>query len=213
MEAQDDSSHTEETVSTVNVVTDTLTTSTPEPTKRVPTPSIQKSPVVSATTQPSKAAPRTAASAVPVVPALPKNGTVDSTKTETNASETSAPPSGNAIEQTEVSEEPQEVTSAPKPSYRNWADILKPTATSKPSAPAKTSANGIAVSEAAEVAPEQPGVLGMTKSGTVGLAEVLKSYRVGSADKTGEKLVFIEPRGLHNSGVDCFMNSVSFAHQ
>lgn len=135
---------------------------------------------------------------------------MDSSKAEMNTSEGPGPVGPNADEQTEASEEQQEVKSAPRPSYRNWADILKPTTTSKASAPTKTGANGTAAADGTDVASEQPSTLGVAKSGTVALAEVLKSYRVGGADKTGEKLVFIEPRGLHNSGVDCFMNSVSF---
>lgn len=194
-------------MSTVNVATDTLTTSTPEPTKQHPTASLPKSPSISAPTQPHKAAPR---ATVPVVPVLPKNGVVDGSRAEANTSEESSTLRDDSEEQTEASEEHQEAIVAPRPSYRNWADVLKPMAASKASAPTKTGANGTASSDGAEVASEQPSTLGVAKSGTVALAEVLKSYRVGGADKTGERLVFIEPRGLHNSGVDCFMNSVSF---
>lgn len=208
IDAPDDSSHTEETTFTVNVATDTLTTSTPEPTKQHPTPSVQKSSPTPTSAQSSKTAPRTTVPAVPVVPALPKNGATDGSRVEINASETSAPPSGNTEEQAEVPEQQKEVASAPRSSYKNWADILKPAATSK-SPTAKTGANGTAANDSTEVASEQPSTLGVTKSGTISLAEVLKAYRVGGADRNGEKVVFIEPRGLHNSGVDCFMNSVS----
>lgn len=208
-DAPDDSSHTEETMSTVNVATDTLTTNTPEPTKQQSTPSLPKSPSIAKTASPVKVAPRPAVPAVPVVPALPKNGAVDINRTETNTNERSVQVGVETDVPPEVSEEPQEVTSAPKPSYRNWADILKPTTTTKPATIAKPGANGNTANEGTEIMSEQPSTLAVAKSGTVALAEVLKSYRVGGADKTGEKLVFIEPRGLHNSGVDCFMNSVS----
>lgn len=141
-----------------------------------------------------------------MVPVLPKNGLADSSKPEINTNEGPGPAGPDADVQTEVSEEHQEVKSAPRPSYRNWADILKPTTSSKASASAKTGANGTAVADGIDAASEQPSTLGVAKSGTAALAEVLKSYRVRGADK----LVFIEPRGLHNSGVDCFMNSVRF---
>lgn len=208
IDARDDSSHTEETVSTVNVATDTLTTSTPEPTKQHTSSSPQKSPSNTATAQPSKIISRSTVPTVPVVPALPKNGALEHSRVDTNVSEVSATLSGDAESQKEASEEQQDVIPAPRPSYRNWADILKPTTTSKASTTAKSDPNGITAHDGAEVASEQPSVLGINKSGTVALADVLKSYRVGGADKTGERLVFIEPRGLHNSGVDCFMNSV-----
>lgn len=206
--APDDSSHTEETTSTLNVATDTLTTSTPEPKKQHPMPFVQKSSPTTTSAQSSKTAPRTTIPAMPVVPALPKNSVTDSSRLEINTSETSTPQSGNAEGQAEVPEQQKEVAFAPRSSYKNWADILKPAATSK--APvSKTGANGNAANDSTEVASEQPSTLGVAKSGTISLAEVLKAYRVGGADRNGEKIVFIEPRGLHNSGVDCFMNSVS----
>lgn len=208
-DAPDDSGHTEETTSTVNVAADTLTTSTPEPTKQHPTPSVPKSPPTPPSAQSSKTASRTTAPAVPVVPALPKNGATDGSKVELNASETSVPTRDNAEEQTEVPEQQKEVVPPPRNSYKNWADILKPAATSKTAASAKTGANGAAANDGTEVSSEQPSTFGVAKSGTISLAEVLRAYRVGGADRNGEKMVFIEPRGLHNSGVDCFMNSVS----
>jgi ubiquitin carboxyl-terminal hydrolase 10 len=46
---------------------------------------------------------------------------------------------------------------------------------------------------------------GFISSNVKSLAEALRAYRVGN----GEKVVFIEPRGLRNTGNMCYMNSVS----
>lgn len=210
VDAPEDSSHTEETASTVNVTTDTLTTSTPEPTKQHSTASLSKSSSVVTPTQPTKGVSRTAIPAIPLVPVLPKDTAADSSKLEADKSEPRETPSEDPQAPAEVPEENQEAKSAaPRPSYRNWADVLKPMTAPKATTTAKSGTNGTAANGSVEIASEQPGASGVAKSGAVALAEVLKSYRVGGSEKTGEKLVFIEPRGLHNSGVDCFMNSVS----
>ncbi len=46
---------------------------------------------------------------------------------------------------------------------------------------------------------------GLTKVSTSSIAEAIQAYQVSSA----EKLVFLEPRGLVNTGNMCYMNSVS----
>lgn len=201
----DTSSHSEETSSTVNVATDTMTTSTPEPT----TSGIQATPSAVAPPQPAKApVTRTTAPPITALPVLPKaiplanQGAVEPVKEE-NVDK----PADETTTQSETAAdaEPQEAKAAVKPVFRNWAALLKAPTATKPSAGAQIGPNGTIVADGMNAGTQMHGASGIGQPGTKTLAEVLRSYRVDSTDKTA---FFIEPRGLLNSGVDCYMNSV-----
>lgn len=83
-----------------------------------------------------------------------------------------------------------------------WASLF-----SRPSASAVASThsgvNGAATADTA-ARDGATGASNFSKSNMSSLGEALRAYRVGS----GEKVAFIEPRGLTNSGNMCYMNSV-----
>lgn len=194
-DAPDDSSHTEEAQSTVN---GTLTTSTPEPAAHLttkPAPPKEASPIP-APQQSSKT------TVTPVVPALPKDSPMASEKQEKPSSgETSEP----AVEQAPAP------ASAPAPEvepiqkfYKNWADMARGSAAPQANAAAQPTTNGQTTATKAGAA-AKTGSVGQPKSSKKGLADVLQTYRA----KNSEPVAFLEPRGLHNSAVDCYINSVS----
>lgn len=194
-DARDDSSHTEETESTVNVASDTLTTSTPEPVAHFAKPAPRELSPVATPQQMSKAV------VAPVVPALPKESSAPSEKQEkvSNGS-TGEPIVELSLEQAPV----PEVKPVAKPVYKNWADMARGSAASKALAGAQPTTNGLpTAANAGSVT--QTSSLGPAKSAKQTLADVLQLYRV----KGNEPVAFLEPRGLHNSAVDCYINSVS----
>lgn len=65
--------------------------------------------------------------------------------------------------------------------------------------------NGSAVADGSGTVNGTSGMSGCARSNANSLAEALRAYRVGSA----EKIPFVEPRGLINTGNMCYMNSVS----
>lgn len=204
---QDDSSLTEKTTSTVDIATDTLTTSTPESAVQPSSPSLQKTSSGATPTQPSKTTPRRVAPAVPVVPVLPKDGAVANSNaavSKDQATEKSSDESANTT--TEAPEQPEEeekpASSAP---VNSWSALFKRPSASKPAAAGTSSpANGTAVS-ADKPKPVADGTAVVTKPSSASLAEMLKTYEV----RTNDKIYFIEPRALKNRGTDCYMNSVS----
>lgn len=197
----DDSSHTE---STVNVATDTLTTSTPEPVAPA-TKSVSQNPTaVPQHLQAPRAASPKAAPAAPVVPVLPKESpVVETSRPEADKTVDSGKPAGESQPETSTSEDRQEAKPQAPPA--RWADLLKGSAAAKSAARAQTAANGTAASSDVGSGPQSSGAAGLAQPNTRALAEVLRSYRV---DRSG-KVAFIEPRGLYNSAVDCYINSVS----
>lgn len=195
VDAPDDSSRTEESVSTVNVATDTLTTSTPEPAAPAP----QGKP--SATVPPRS--PENTAPGI-TLPVLPKVST-ETSKAEAVKDQTSEKSGEEPQTQTETSLGKQEAKPATKMLVKSWSDLLKPAAT-QPAAGAQTGANGTAATTEAGSGSQVLGVSGSGPQNNKTMAEVLGSFRVESSGKTA---FFIEPRGLLNSGVDCYMNSVS----
>jgi len=187
-----------------------------------------------ATSTPSttvKPATRPAVPAIPVIPAVPalpkaspKTAKAPATATEKTTGETkpAAPvESKPAVEETSVKEvngTTQESTDASKkdpaptpappklPAWskpRSWATHLKGPAASSgaaTAASAQAQANGDGNSDASSLAPGATFV----KANANSIAEAIQSYRVGGA----QKLAFLEPRGLINTGNMCYMNSI-----
>lgn len=85
---------------------------------------------------------------------------------------------------------------------KNWADLLKKkTVTSKAVPDGQVPTNGINETQAS-------GALGPSQPSSKPLADVLREY-----NPSGGKVFFIEPRGLYNARVDCYMISVSHTWQ
>ncbi|KAI8957656.1 cysteine proteinase [Daldinia sp. FL1419] len=161
--------------------------------------------------------------AVPIVPVKPKAG-----PKEINSPSTGAKPAGEkqfaqqAAEEkpaggAEVSPEVPQVDAKPDPAPapvkagpKLWTGLFSP-ATSITAPSASATGNASAGAGAATNVPDSTasgnrgvGVGGFTKSNTSSLAEALRAYRVGG----GQKISFLEPRGLINPGNMCYMNSV-----
>lgn len=202
---QDDSSLTEKTTSTVDVATDTLTTSTPDSAVQPSSPSLQKSSSGATPTQPSKTTPRRVAPAVPVVPVLPKDGAVVNSSpavSKDQATEKSGDESTKTTTESpeQLEEEEKPASSAP---VNSWSALFKRPSASKPATAGSSPANGTAVS-ADKPKPVADGTAVVTKPSSASLADMLKTYEV----RTHDKIYFIEPRALKNRGTDCYMNSV-----
>ena len=131
---------------------------------------------------------------VPVVPVVPRQPAKDdASRPSEPASKSEAVPANGPAETTqEATEQPEEpARSAPK----SWADLVRSRASAKAagaqsSSPA-TEANGL--------------VAHQRKS----LADVLTNLG-GDVSQYGDKVAFLEPRGLVNTGNMCYMNSVSY---
>lgn len=80
---------------------------------------------------------------------------------------------------------------------KKWADLLK-----KDPAVSKAAPDGQVQTNGADVA-QISGALGPSQSSTKALADVLRGYNPSDG-----KVFFIEPRGLYNARVDCYMISV-----
>jgi ubiquitin carboxyl-terminal hydrolase 10 len=146
----------------------------------------------------------------PVVPIIPKVPVATARK-PSSASQSSrakepalgdvvaSPPTSEAAKSSDTavqdaaSAQAEEVTAAPAPKAlpKSWADLVRtkaaPTSISPSSLP-----NGVVSSDR----------IGASKAGT--LAESIRAFTVNSA----EKIPFIKPRGLVNTGNMCYMNSV-----
>jgi ubiquitin carboxyl-terminal hydrolase 10 len=175
-------------------------------------------------TSASRPASRPAVPAVPIIPAIPKAAprSTDAEKAQIDERQ-NATPEATPATTTEVNgsatpaaeEAKAESQQAPQLKPKLWTGLFStpaPTAVPK----ASTGLNG---AEAAAIpptdtaaTPEATGAGGdavpsFKRSNTNSVAEALQAYRVGP----GEKLAFIEPRGLINTGNMCYMNSVSIA--
>lgn len=167
----------------------------------------------------NKATNRPSAHPAPAVPALPK-----ALPKETKSAPTEKPVNGNAPTET-VSQEAAPVGAAPTSAERepsvepdstpkpapvkaaptSWANLFnKPTAKgTKPSgAETGTAATNGADSEGAGEA--STGVPSFLAANANSVAAAIQEYRVGGSDK----ISFLEPRGLINTGNMCYMNSV-----
>ncbi|KAK4236114.1 hypothetical protein C8A03DRAFT_45838 [Achaetomium macrosporum] len=196
---------------------------------------VSTSPTTPSSVQPSKAstatpgAPtntvkpsaRSAVPAVPVIPALPKTSPKESKpaagaekSSGAEAQPAAATPGDGQVEAGQAAESvhgapetkaPEAVQIAPAPvKPKLWTGLFKAStsaAGTSSAAPATQSqTNGSAADGSAMVA----GVGSFAKANASSLAQVLQAYRPGVQDK----LAFLEPRGLVNTGNMCYMNSV-----
>jgi ubiquitin carboxyl-terminal hydrolase 10 len=186
----------------------TVTTAASAPAPQPPQPAPAKA---SATTPtPTKASVTSpAVPALPVIPALPVRPAANKLSTDGSAASgvateavrpakegEAAPINGQSATNGEVAE----AAEAPAPSGpKLWTGLF-----SKAAAAANAGVNGAAATNG-HAANSVNGTAGaFTKSNANSLAEAVSSYRVGTADK----VAFIEPRGLINTGNMCYMNSV-----
>lgn len=143
---------------------------------------------------------RSAVPVVPVVPAVPaarpKTASSEVTTSAATLAEQSVPAAEPAAAQTEASAETKSaepVTPAPKAAPKSWADLMR----------SKNSA--VAAASSAVVNGTGP-TNGAAPSRASTLAGALKQFNVDDNDK----IAFLEPRGLVNTGNMCYMNSVRF---
>ncbi|KAH7325858.1 hypothetical protein B0I35DRAFT_474590 [Stachybotrys elegans] len=175
-----------------------------------------ESPAPSGASKTSPASARAATVAVPVVPALPKPTPKtpgaepiqnDESSTKVNGTSTSDAPSVEEKALADDATAAQEAKAPAKAPPSSWANLF-----SKPSAAATVTIanpNGTAAVEASTNGGGSPDVsIGQfpsaAQSKASALAEVIRSFTVGSIDK----VPFLEPRGLINTGNMCYMNSV-----
>lgn len=172
---------------TSEAATNTTTASTPQPTapstSSIPqAPSSNAAPPKSTSDESSKTHPTPPAADVKATDSKPEI-TKDGTG-ESLADESASHPSKSEV--------------AP-PAPRVWADLLKSASVANKAVPdVQTPTNGTDEAQAStSLGPSQP----TTKL----LADVLKEYNPSNG-----KVFFIEPRGLYNARVDCYMISVSY---
>lgn len=180
-----------------------------------------------ATTKPTTRPTVPAVPAVPVIPALPKAGSKDTAPTAADASsagdkQTAAASNGapaesqdtatqeaNSAAEVKAAEESQPAPAPAPAKPKLWTGLFsKSLAAASTSAAAKTTQtlpNGAAAA-AAEASSGTPAVGSFAKSNASSFAEALQAYRASAQDR----LAFLEPRGLVNTGNMCYMNSVSF---
>ncbi|KAI0017696.1 cysteine proteinase [Xylariomycetidae sp. FL0641] len=177
-------------------------------------------------TNSSKPSSRTAVPAVPIVPILPKTSPTDNKSTAATEGKTSEGEQTTTRESMSKTDEtvapPVEVASAaPKPESTQapvkaapklWTGLFaRPAPTVAPSTNANTT-QAVPTAAATTSTPTDGTIVGngnsvvgpFSKSNTSSLAEALRTYRVSG----GEKIAFLEPRGLINPGNMCYMNSV-----
>ncbi|KAK3942258.1 hypothetical protein QBC46DRAFT_78067 [Diplogelasinospora grovesii] len=187
-------------------------------------------------TQPAKPAARTAVPAVPAVPVIPvlpkatpkeakpaggadnaQNGSRPATAASTTTVDGAAKPDETPSKEVNGTAEgtPSETcqpaaTSAPAPAPawskpKLWTGLFNKAASAAANAAAaavQAHANGTV---AADGTIGGAGAVGaFAKSNVSSIAEALQAYRVGAA----EKIAFLEPRGLVNTGNMCYMNSI-----
>lgn len=139
-----------------------------------------------------------------VVPILPKDNPVDAGQPAEVIKETGEKPDGEPEPQAAASEElPEDKPTAP-PVLKNWADVARGSAAAQSAAGTQSGADGPAATTDASSRTQLSGTLGGSQPQTKALVEVLRSW---SVDAPGN-VAFIEPRGLYNSAVDCYINSV-----
>lgn len=204
-DVSDDLSHSVETVSTVNIATDTLTTSTPEPAAQLAKHAPPSTTSIATPPPAPKVASHNTISATPIVPVLPREGPADGNQSEPDKAKTGDSLNDEVQSQAPTSEEQQGYKVPPRPVFKNWADVARGSAAAKSAAEKESGANGIVASTDGDSGVQVSGTSGPVQPNPRAIAEVLRSYRVSNRDK----VTFIEPRGLHNSSVDCYINSVS----
>lgn len=143
---------------------------------------------------------------VPVVPIVPQSPSTPRPQSKETPAQTSSAASDSAAATGNTATEPvkgepaestaappEKAPSPPRAAPKSWADLVR----SK--APPRAGQAGGASIEAGGVAAAR----------TESLADVLNSLGP-DVDQYGEKIAFLEPRGLVNTGNMCYMNSVSY---
>lgn len=142
--------------------------------------------------------------AVPIIPAVPnipsrlKTGSSEAPSTTVLALAASSEQADSSITADEKAVEAEVVASPPAKAApaipKSWADLVRSKNASAAAAAASAAANGVVAAN------------GTGASRTSSVAEALKQYNVDH----DEKIAFLEPRGLVNTGNMCYMNSVRF---
>ena len=140
---------------------------------------------------------------IPAVPRVPIKAVNASSAASTTQQSVKSPaaPQPDVSQVGDVAAAPQDsganAQEKPKPAApKSWAELLRAKNASKAAQPVAPPSNSVPTTTNGPV---------VQKSNT--LADVLASFSVDSENKVS----FIEPRGLVNSGNLCYMNSVSFA--
>lgn len=174
-----------ETPSTLSVTPSTSVTSTEVKTQHTPT------------------QPRTSRAAIPVVPVVPvvptsptaarraeRASVTSSTTKEDSASNEIIRSSSRSTEAD--AEQPAQVASSPPPPPKSWADLVR-------------SKNAAIAAAVGSNTTSTPVINGVPPSKTENLGDVLGEITVSEMPT---KIVFLQPRGLVNTGNMCYMNSV-----
>lgn len=178
-----------------------------------------------ATATPPKSTKHTTRAAVPAVPVLPVIPKANAKEAKSTAASEGATPEPKQISQSPVSDNPtgttpasdgveqpegkSEAVPAPvKAAPKLWTGLFAKTGPAAgPTTSTSTTGSAVAGSVnggAADAAGGAPAGAGFAKANASSLAEALRAYRVGGS----QKLSFLEPRGLINTGNMCYMNSV-----
>lgn len=195
----DESATAATTANCSDVTTETITTDELAP----DAPATNDAPVVQAASVTQKDSP----SAIESMQAPKKETPVTSAGAATDGTTVESKLEENKNENDEVREtlggEPVSPFAKPEPipqRPKTWAHLLK-----KESVKTTLAANATAAATANGNGEQQPsGALGTSHSSTRALGDVLRTY-----DPSKGKAIFIEPRGLYNARVDCYMISVS----
>jgi ubiquitin carboxyl-terminal hydrolase 10 len=156
-------------------------------------------PTTPSSTARSQAPPKSSKHALaPVVPVVPNVPATPRRHTKDSSSVTSGTPKSTAATAVETETDTPPVTEAktgsPVPAAnKRWADLVRSKPTAKPAgsaAPASVTSNG---------APQK----------SESLADVLVTLGE-DVTQYSDKIAFLEPRGLVNTGNMCYMNSVCF---
>lgn len=171
-------------------------------------------------TKSTKPAARPTIPAIPVIPILPKTSPKDTKPAnatgkpaaEVESAPVDAPAETPSKEVNGTVEEASSATSQPAPAPAKpllWTNLFSKPAPTAANASVTVASNadtnGTVVADASSGAAGTTAGLGKTTANS--LVEALQGYRVGGA----EKVAFLEPRGLVNTGNMCYMNSVSYA--
>ncbi|KAI0456932.1 hypothetical protein F5B21DRAFT_119308 [Xylaria acuta] len=166
----------------------------------------------------NKSTTRTAVPAIPVIPIMPKTIPKEPTSPSISNEASAAPPSGPSSNNSQPSTkaipvipEVEPTTIQPrKPGPKLWSNLFQsPTsAIMHPNGPINSgsaaTASGTPSADSITIGNGLSGPGSFAKSNTSSLAEALRDYQVSNANK----IAFIEPRGLVNTGNMCYMNSV-----
>lgn len=141
----------------------------------------------------------------PTIPASQRKGSMTTSAAERQSTAGDAPQEsgGNAGQPVAASPESERTATAvsppPKAIPKSWADLVRTKNAAAAAAAAAAPASG---SSGAST------VNGFAAAKSDSMVDVLRTYDVNAANK----LAFLEPRGLVNTGNMCYMNSVSQLH-